>query len=350
MSSSRIASTAARSPGRERGVGDHRRGATLLHPARVRGLVVGGGVRIRDEDRREPVLGELEDRPARPGDGEVGGREREAEGDEVVAQVVVRAGGGEVGEVAPAGDVEDAVGRVGERGDGGVVDAARAERAAEDEHAALLRADPELLPRTGAVGDARRDRAAGDAVAVAGAAREREGEADARGAGREQAIAQPEVRVGLGEDERDPQRQRRGADRAGDVAAAPQHRVRAAAPEDRAGVLQRQRGLRDRAGRLQRVAAADPLDPDRVERVARGGNELGLGALAADEADLRALSPQRVGHRDGRHHVSGRPAGRDHDPWCAHPSSPSAAAARRRAGGRSRRSRRSAAAPSRAAA
>ena len=60
------------------------------HPARVRGLVVGGGVRVRDQDRREPVLGELEDRAAGAGDGEVGGREREAEGVEVVAQVVVR--------------------------------------------------------------------------------------------------------------------------------------------------------------------------------------------------------------------------------------------------------------------
>ena len=48
-------------------------------------------------------------------DGEVGGRERRAERDDVVAQVVVRAGRGEVGEVAPPGDVQDAVRRVGER-------------------------------------------------------------------------------------------------------------------------------------------------------------------------------------------------------------------------------------------
>ena len=62
----------------------------------------------------------------------------------------------------------------------------------------------------------------------------------------------------------------------------------------------------------------DPLDADRVERVAGRRDELRLGALAADERDLGALSPQRVGHRDGRHHVPGRPARRDHDPRSAH--------------------------------
>ena len=56
-----------------------------------------------------------------------------------------------------------------------------------------------------------------------------------------------------------------------------------------------------------------PLDGDRVELVAGGRDELGLGALAADEDDLGALSPQRVGDRDRRHDVAGRPAGRDHD-------------------------------------
>ena len=98
--------------GRERGVGDHGRRAALLHPARVGGLVVGGGVRIRDQHRRQAVLRELEDRAARAGHGEVGGRERLAERAQVVAQVVVRAGRGQVGEVAPAGDVEDAIGRI----------------------------------------------------------------------------------------------------------------------------------------------------------------------------------------------------------------------------------------------
>ena len=60
-------------------------------------------------------------------------------GDDVVAQVVVRAGGRELGEVAPAGDVQHPVGSVGERRHGGLVDRAGAERAAEHEHAALVR-------------------------------------------------------------------------------------------------------------------------------------------------------------------------------------------------------------------
>ena len=51
-----------------------------------------------------------------------------------------------------------------------------------------------------------------------------------------------------------------------------------------------------------------------VELVAGGRDELGLGPLAADEGDLGALSPQRVGDRDRRHDVARRPAGRDHDP------------------------------------
>ena len=56
-----------------------------------------------------------------------------------------------------------------------------------------------------------------------------------------------------------PQRRRR-AHRAGDVAAAAQHGVGAAAAQDRARRAQRQRGLADRARRLERVGARDALD------------------------------------------------------------------------------------------
>ena len=58
-----------------------------VHPAGVGGLVVGGRVRIRDQDRRQAVLGELEHRAAGARDGEVGGGERVAERRHVVAQV-----------------------------------------------------------------------------------------------------------------------------------------------------------------------------------------------------------------------------------------------------------------------
>ena len=62
------ASTSARSRcGRQLGVGEDRGGAGVGHPARVGGLVVGGGVRIRDQHRRQAVLGELEDASRRRG-------------------------------------------------------------------------------------------------------------------------------------------------------------------------------------------------------------------------------------------------------------------------------------------
>ncbi len=54
---------------------------------------------------------------------------------------------------------------------------------------------------------------------------------------------------------------------------------------------------------MQRVGAAEPFDGDRAQLIARRGHQLGLGARAADERDLRALSPQRVGHRQRRHDV-----------------------------------------------
>ena len=218
------------------GVGDHGGRAALLHPARVRGLVVARWRAGTGQHRRDAVLGELEDRAAGAGDREVGGRERLAERDQVVAQVVVRAGRGQVGEVAPAGDVEDAVGRVGERGDRRVVDRAGAERAAEDEHAALVgrRCRARRAPRSRSATRGGTGRPVTQ-IALAVAAGDREREADARGAGGEQAVAQAHVRVGLREDERDPPRDRGRADRAGDVAAAAEHRVRAPVAQDRAG-------------------------------------------------------------------------------------------------------------------
>ena len=85
------------------------------HPARVRGLVVGGRVRIGDQHGREAVLGELEDRAAGAGHGEVGGRQGGAERGQVVAQDVARAGRGRGrAKSRAAGDVQHAVRRVGE--------------------------------------------------------------------------------------------------------------------------------------------------------------------------------------------------------------------------------------------
>ena len=94
------------------------------------------------------------------------------------------------------------------------------------------------------------------------------------------------MRVGLGEHERDPLQRRGEPDRAGDVAAAAEHGVglpaRAgsarAAPSARAGLARRARAAFSGLERLM------PSTAIAVERVAGGGDELGLGALAADEA------------------------------------------------------------------
>ena len=167
-------------------VADHHRGARLLHPARVGRLVVGRRVRVRDEHRRQPVLGELEDRAARARDREVGGGQRAAERRHVVAQVVVRRRAtSRVGEVAAAGDVQDAERRVGERLERGGVDRPRAERAAEDEHAQLVRRRYRTRARAPARSLVRRrDRPPRDAVArrLAGPRSGRPGRRGARGA------------------------------------------------------------------------------------------------------------------------------------------------------------------------
>ena len=329
---------------RELGVGQHGGGARALHPARVRLLVVAGRVRIRDQDRGQAVLGELEHRPAGARDRQVGRRQRGAERHHVVAQDVMRAGRRERGEVPPSRHVQDPVRRVREGAHGGLVDRPRAERAAEHEHGGLALLEAEPGPRAGAVGDGRRDRAAGHQVALSAAALDREGQADAARAGGEQAVGQAEVGVGLGEHERGPAQDGREAHRPGGVAAAAHDRVGAVAAQEPAGGEQGGARLGDSADGLERVAARDPFDVQRVELVAGGGHQLGLGALPAGEADLGALSPQRVGDRDRRYDVPRRPAGRDQD------ANPAHARPRSGAGGPSRRRRCSAAAPSRTAA
>ena len=104
-------------------------------------------------------------------------------------------------------------------------------------------------------------------------------------------------------------------DRPGDVAAgaergAPGRSVRssrrarrtaaASIAAARAAFSGRRRGQRDDAQPMQLIAG--------------GRHELELGALAADEHDLGALSSQRVRDRQRRHDVPGGPAGADHDP------------------------------------
>ena len=142
---------------RQLGVRHDERGAGLLHPACVAGLVVAGGVRVRDEDRGLAGGGDLEDRPAGARDDEIGGGERVGELVDVAAQVVVRADrrGAQLVEVevAPARGVQHAVPGIvlAERLDGGAVERARAVRAAEDDEHALRGRQAEARARRGAI-------------------------------------------------------------------------------------------------------------------------------------------------------------------------------------------------------
>ena len=80
----------ARAVGVQLVVGDDDSRSGLLHVPRVEGLVVGGGVRIGNEDRRQADGGQLEYRAPRARRHEVGGRERVCERLDVRAQTVVR--------------------------------------------------------------------------------------------------------------------------------------------------------------------------------------------------------------------------------------------------------------------
>ncbi len=202
-------------------------------------------------------------------------------------------------------------GRSGEPVDGRLVDRPRPQRAAEDEHEAVVLADAEGAARAGAVGLRRRHRAAGDPVARAGAPLEREGQADAPREGRQQAVGEAEVAVGLGQDERHPGRDGGRADRPGHVPPAAQHRPRADVAEDPARGADRAGRPRDGARRLDGVRAAEPLHPEGSQLVAGGRDELRLGALAAGEDDAGAVSPQLVGDGQRRDDVPRRPARRD---------------------------------------
>jgi hypothetical protein len=142
------------------------------------------------------------------------------------------------------------------------------------------------------------------------------------------------VTVGLGQHQRDTPADGRKADRAGHVAATPHHRIRADFPKQRSRAPERLYSLGERAGGTQGIAASEPFHRDPPQRITGGRHQLDLGALTADEGDLRALSPQRVCHRERRRHVPGRPPGgyRESLVLAAHgPILPARAAARRHA-------------------
>ena len=243
----------------ELAVGDHHRRAGLLEVPRVGALVIGGGVRIGDQHRRPAVGGDLEHRAAGAGDDEVAGGERLAEVADVAAQVVVRArrACSEARSRSPAA-CRTRNRAPGERLDRGVVDRARAERAAEHEHAGLRRVDPEPPARRGPVGGRRRHRAPGDPVArrLAAVDRERQAHPPRRGARAAGWSARGGCRPPSARAAR--RLQDRGqADRAGDVPARAEHGV---GPE-----------LAEQPAARARSAAASTATAPQRRRAAGGG-------------------------------------------------------------------------------
>ena len=128
---------------------------------------------IGHEDRGHAVRGDLEHRAPGARDGEVGRGQRVCEIclGEVFAQVIARRQSslGELAVVAAPGHVQNAEGAAGEGLRGRPVDRARSERAAEDEHACLIQADPQPLARRVRVLRATGDRPAGDSELLAAA-------------------------------------------------------------------------------------------------------------------------------------------------------------------------------------
>ena len=219
--------------------------------------------------------------------------------------------------VALAGHVQHGRPPVAVRLDGEVVQAARAgERAEEREHGpvlgqaeattALVLRDAAMLGGHGPAGDAvLRAVAAGDLVREEDAPRER----------RREAVREPEVGVGL--------RQRGGQlpppgrvdHRPGHVAAAAEDDVRPAALQDRRAGARRAAGPDQRAQERGRRAARKAGDLERVELVARLGDEPSLDAIRRPgERHRDAALAERCRDRERREHVTGCSAGRDQTP------------------------------------
>ena len=123
----------------------------------------------------------------------------------------------------------------------------------------------------------------------------------------------PEVAVGLGQHQRHPPDHGRQPDRAGHIAAGAEHRRGAQLPSSLRACLSAVVSTAAARGRAQRLAAVQRLHLQRVQLVPRGRHQLELGALAADERDVGAVSSQRVRDRDRRNDVTGGPAGADHE-------------------------------------
>ena len=242
--------------------------AAALEVPRVQRLVVGGRVRVRDEDRGRARRGELPDRAACPRDREIGRSEGGAElgrrrDEDVVVPVHPPA---QALVVALARDVQHRRALVAVRLDREVVEAARAgERAEERDHRCLPRqveATAALFLRDAAMVGGHRP--AGDAVLRAVPARDAVGEEDAPRERRRQPVGEAEVGVRL--------RQRGGQllppgrvdHRPGDVAAAAEDDVRPPPLQDRRAGARRTAGAHAASGGAPPTAGAGSPEISKV--------------------------------------------------------------------------------------
>ncbi len=198
-----------------------------------------------------------------------------------------------------------------------VVDAARACQRTEDGQHEGVGREPELAARFGArrleVGALHRP--AHDLIARRLATRQGIRQEDAVGERGGKTVCQAEVRVGLGQHARDPQRARSEQHGAGDVPPAPEHGVRPAPAQDACA------GGRGRyvVGESRRQAQGRPprqsLDAKGIEGVAGCSDQSLFGAIGrAREGDLGARAHELLGHGQRGHHVAGGAACRDQNP------------------------------------
>ena len=208
-------------------------------------------------------------------------RQRVAERRDVLAQVVVSAGGDAVAQRRRSRARPQACstwnGAPANAVDRGLVDRARAERPAEDQHARVVLVQAEALAR----GRARSVTGGGTGRPVTQVARRRRGPSignarhTRRANAREQPVGQAEVAVGLGQHERDPRaapRRPRPARRRS--RRRPSRRRAARSRSIRRAATNAPTAFSARARRLERVAAADPLDAQRAQLVAGRGDQL----------------------------------------------------------------------------
>src|SRR5204862_1273653 len=114
----------------------------------------------------------------------------------------------------------------------------------------------------------------------------------------EQPVGHAEGGGSLGEDRGDPAGDGGGPDGARDVPAATQDGVEGG--DEPAGPDVGASGEPHCASGSQGITAVEAGDLERMERVARRGNQLGLGALASRELDLSALAAKLAGYRERR--------------------------------------------------